>query len=150
MREGEINGKDYFFLSEADFEQRVRQGDFLEHVEFGSYSYGTLKSEVEQKLAAGQSLLLEIELEGARSIKRSTEDAVFIFIRPPDFDELAKRLIDRDTETSAEIKKRLDRAREELASADEFDYIVINDTVAKAAGELEEIINNRLKGANLG
>lgn len=150
MREGEINGKDYFFLSEADFEQRVRQGDFLEHVEFGSYSYGTLKSEVEQKLAAGQSLLLEIELEGARSIKRSTEDAVFIFIRPPDFDELAKRLIDRDTETSAEIKKRLDRAREELASADEFDYIVINDTVARAAGELEEIINNRLKGANLG
>jgi guanylate kinase len=150
MREGEINGKDYFFLSEADFEQRVRQGDFLEHVQFGSYSYGTLKSEVEQKLAAGQSLLLEIELEGARSIKRSTEDAVFIFIRPPDFDELAKRLIDRDTETSAEIKKRLDRAREELASADEFDYIVINDTVARAAGELEEIINNRLKGANLG
>jgi guanylate kinase len=150
MREGEINGKDYFFLSEADFEQRVRQGDFLEHVQFGSYSYGTLKSEVEHKLAAGQSLLLEIELEGARSIKRSTEGAVFIFIRPPDFDELAKRLIDRDTETSAEIKKRLDRAREELASADEFDYIVINDTVAKAAGELEEIINNRLKGANLG
>lgn len=147
MREGEVDGREYYFLSRDEFEERIEAGDFLEHVEYGSYSYGTLKSEVERNLEEGRSLLLEIELEGARSIRKKTSGAVFIFIQPPDFEELAKRLTDRETETSAEIEKRLDRARLELAAADEFDYIVVNDTVARAADELEEIIikhmNNR-------
>lgn len=146
MRAGEVNGRDYFFLTEAEFVQRVSDGDFLEHVKYGSYSYGTLKREVDKNLAAGCNLLLEIELEGARALRENTEGAVFIFIKPPDFDELARRLIDRDTEAAAEIDKRLRRAREELASADEFDYIVVNDYVDRAASELEAIIINSLKG----
>ncbi|MHB1002338.1 MAG: guanylate kinase [Thermoleophilia bacterium] len=146
MREGEVDGREYFFLTGDEFARRVDRGDFLEHVQYGSYSYGTLKSEVESKLAAGSSLLLEIELEGARSIRKNIEGAVFIFIMPPDFDELARRLVDRDTEDPAEIDKRLARAREELASADEFDYIVVNDQVEKAANELERIIINSLEG----
>lgn len=146
MRAGEADGREYFFLTPEDFAARVRQGDFLEHVQYGSYAYGTLKSEVDKNLASGRNLLLEIELEGARSIKRNTAGAVFIFIMPPDFDELARRLTDRGTEETAEINKRLERAREELASADEFDYIVLNDVVARAARELEEIITNSLEG----
>jgi guanylate kinase len=146
MRAGEVHGREYFFLSEEEFAERVSEDDFLEHVEYGSYHYGTLKSEVERNLAAGSNLMLEIELEGARSIRGAIDEAVLIFIKPPDFEELARRLTDRDTENSVEIEKRLDRAREELASTEEFDYIVVNDTVERAVGELEEIINKLLKG----
>lgn len=146
MREGEADGREYYFLSPEDFAEHVQQGDFLEHVQYGSYSYGTLRSEVDKNLAAGRNLLLEIELEGARAIKREVSGAVFIFIQPPDFEELARRLVDRATEETAEIEKRLARAREELASAHEFDYIVVNDLVDRAARELEEIIVNILEG----
>ncbi|RJQ43796.1 MAG: guanylate kinase [Gaiellales bacterium] len=146
MRAGEAEGREYFFLSEEDFARRVSEGDFLEHVRYGSYSYGTLRSEVEKNLATGRTLLLEIELEGARSVRKNARDAVSIFIRPPDFEELKRRLVGRDTEDPAEIEKRLERAREELASADEFDYIVVNDNVDRAADELERIIIDSLKG----
>lgn len=149
-REGETHGRDYYFLSPEEFAGRVRRDELLEHVDYGSYSYGTLRSEVENNLAAGRNLLLEIELEGARSVRRKLPGAILIFIEPPDFEELKRRLIGRGTDDSDEIEKRLARAREELASADEFDYIVVNDDVERASRELEEIIANRIKGADLG
>lgn len=144
MRAGEVDGRDYFFLSEEEFKRRVREGEFLEHVRYGSHAYGTLRSEVERSLDKGSALLLEIELEGARAVRRNAEGAVFVFIKPPSFEELTRRLTGRDTEDAAEIEKRLDRAREELASADEFDYIVVNDDVERAAGELETIIKDNI------
>lgn len=146
MREGEKEGREYFFLSPAEFERRVRQGDFLEHVQYGAYSYGTLKSEVEKNLASGRNLLLEIELLGARAVRKAMPGAILVFIEPPDFEELERRLTDRETESTAEITKRLERAREELASAQEFDYIVVNETVDRAAQELVKIINANLEG----
>lgn len=139
-RQDEQQGREYYFLTPDEFEARVKEGDFLEHVRFGSQRYGTLKSEVAKSLDSGKSLILEVELEGARAVRRRLPEAVLIFIAPPDFDELKRRLTDRNTEVAAEIEARLDRAREELASQDEFDYIVVNQTVDQAADELREII----------
>lgn len=144
-RQDEQDGREYYFLSGEEFEERVRQGDFIEHVEFGFNRYGTLKSEVEKSLAAGRNILLEVELEGARAVRRQIPGAVLIFIAPPSYEELRRRLTDRDTEAENEIAARLERAREELASKEEFDYIVVNKEVEPAAAALERIINDSLK-----
>lgn len=146
-RPEEQDGREYYFLSGEEFEERVRQGDFIEHVEFGFNLYGTLKSEVEKCLAAGRNILLEVELEGARAVRRQIPGAVLIFIAPPSYEELRRRLTDRNTEAEKEIAARLQRAREELASKEEFDYIVVNESVEPAAAELERIIKDSLKEA---
>jgi len=141
-RKDEQQGREYFFLTPEEFEERVGAGDFLEHVSYGANRYGTLKSEVVKQLDAGRSVLLEIELEGARSIRRQMPEAVLIFIAPPSVEELRARLAGRNTESDDEVKSRLERAEEELASQDEFDYIVVNQSVAQAAAELEEVIRS--------
>lgn len=147
IRKGEQQGREYFFLSPEEFEERVNQGDFLEHVNYSNNRYGTLKSEVEKSLGAGMSVLLEVDLHGALAVRRQMPDAVLVFVAPPHFDELERRLMERNTEAAAEIDARLERAREELASQDKFDYIVINESVDKAAGELEDILIKEIEEA---
>ncbi len=142
MRAEEQQGREYFFLTPEEFEERVDAGDFLEHVSYGSNRYGTLRSEVVKQLDAGKDVILEIELEGARNIRRQMPEAVLIFIAPPSVEELRARLAGRNTEADAEREVRLARADQELASQAEFDYIVVNRTVAQAADELESMIRS--------
>jgi len=144
MRDGEQEGREYFFLTHEEFEKRAAQGDFLEHVTYGSNRYGTLRSEVIKQLEEGRNVVLEIELEGARNIRRKMPEAILVFIAPPSVDELRSRLAGRNTEADAERKARLERAEEELASQHEFDYIVVNKTVEQAADELESLIRSSL------
>ncbi len=144
-RPDERQGREYFFLTQAEFEKRIKVGDFIEYVNYGANYYGTLRSEVEASLQSGRNVILEIELEGARNIRRRMPGAVLIFIAPPDFEELRRRLKERGTEDTATIDARLARAREELAAQKEFDYIIVNDSVDKAADELEKAIRNALK-----
>ena len=148
MRPDEQQGREYYFLTPAEFENRVREGDFIEHVDYGANRYGTLSSEVTANLEAGRDVMLEIELEGARRVRRLIARAVLVFIAPPDFEELRRRLTARKTETPAAIAARLERAREELAAREEFDYIIVNDDVDKAADELEAAIRSALKEEN--
>ncbi len=147
-RPEERQGREYYFLSPQEFEDRAKKGEFLEHVKYGSSSYGTLKSVVEDDLAAGRNVILEIELEGARNVRRLLPEAALIFIAPPDFAELESRLRGRSTEAEEEVAARLERAREELASRNEFDYIIVNQTVDQAAAELEKVIKTELEGGS--
>lgn len=145
-RSEEKQGREYYFLTPEEFEDRVKAGDFLEQVKYGANRYGTLRSEVVKQLDSGKSVLLEIELEGARNIRSRMPEAVLIFIAPPSVEELRLRLAGRNTEADAEREVRLERAGEELASQDEFDYIVVNRTVEQAADELEKVIKSTLEG----
>ncbi|MDO8735657.1 MAG: guanylate kinase [Thermoleophilia bacterium] len=144
MRAGEQEGREYFFLTPDEFDQRIAHGDFLEYVTYGSNRYGTLRSEVVRQLESGRNVVLEIELEGARNIKQKMPEAILVFISPPSVDELRSRLAGRNTEADAERKVRLERAEEELASQHEFDYIVVNKAVVQAAEELERLIKSSL------
>ncbi|MCL4472442.1 MAG: guanylate kinase [Actinobacteria bacterium] len=141
-RAEEIDGREYYFLTPDEFEERVKAGDFLEYVSYGNNRYGTLKSEVVRQLDSGEDVILEIELEGARNIRKQMPEAILIFIAPPSVEELRSRLAGRNTEADTERKLRLERADEELASQKEFDYIVVNQTVSQAADELEEYIRS--------
>ena len=146
-RPDEVNGREYHFLSPEEFEDRVNKGEFLEHVTYGSNSYGTLRSSVEEELEAGRNVILEIELEGARNVRRLMPEATLIFIAPPDLEELERRLRIRSTEADAEIAARMERARVELAARNEFDYIIVNRIVDQAAAELEKAIKSALGGS---
>jgi guanylate kinase len=116
-------------------------------VEYSGNFYGTVRREVEEKLASGLDVILEIELEGARAIRRALPDAVQVFIAPPSFGELAARLRGRQTEAEQAISTRLQIAERELAAAAEFDYVVVNDNAQRAAAEVAAIITERRKGA---
>lgn len=146
LRPGELDGRDYHFLSEAEFEQRIRAGDFLEHVVYVSgQRYGTLNSEVERILGGGKSCILELETAGARRVKELRQDAVTIFVAAPSFDELRRRLEERATESAGEIGERLELARRQTAEAGDFDHVVTNDDVERAVGELEQIVSAELE-----
>ncbi len=137
---------DYHFLSPERFEQEVQRGSFLEHVSYAGNRYGTLRRELDRHLDAGRSVIVEIELEGARTIKRLMPEAVSVFIAPPSLDELARRLTDRDTDTADQIAARLSEGERELAAMAEFDHHVLNDDVTRASEELAGIIR-RATGA---
>lgn len=139
-RPGEEHGREYYFLSKEEFEEKIRTDNLLEYVCFVGNYYGTLKSAVEEKLAAGVDVLLEIEVEGAMNVKRKFPDSVLVFVLPPSFAELAERLKGRGTETAEVIEKRLLRAREEFMCAEQYDYVILNDEVELAAGRLENIL----------
>lgn len=141
-REGEINEKHYYFLSEKDFDQKIQNGDFLEWEEFyGGKKYGTLRSEVDKKLKSGYFVLLDIEVKGAVNIKQIYGDqALSLFIRPPSLQVLKQRLQDRGTETNETITLRLDRAKEELTYADRFDQVIINDDLETAYSEVKNAV----------
>ncbi len=146
-RRGEEDGCEYWFLSDAEFVRRVHEGDFLEHVTYVSGKrYGTLRSEVDRIAAAGRMPLLELETEGALNVKEDVPGAVTIFITAP-IPELERRLRERASESEGEIGERIGLARKQLAQADEFDYVVLNDDVARATRELEEIVQREVAAA---
>lgn len=141
-REGEINAKDYYFLSRVQFEQMIANHELLEWAEYAGNYYGTPKLPVLEKIAQGNIVILEIEVLGANQVKKSFPSATRVFILPPCVEELEKRLRNRGTDTPEVITKRLTKAREELAVSHEFDYQVVNDTLDKAMTDLEHIINS--------
>jgi guanylate kinase len=144
-RPGEADGREYHFLDEAAFRAGVASGDFLEWVEYSGNLYGTLRSEVEAKLAAGDDVVLEIELIGARAVRAAMPEAIAVFIAPPSMAALAERLRGRGTESAAAIAKRLQRAEAEVAAAEEFDHVVVNDDAGRAAAEVVAIIEAQRK-----
>jgi guanylate kinase len=135
-RAGEVEGVDYHFVSDAAFDALVANGDLLEHATFAGNRYGTPRRPIEERLAAGLPALLEVELQGARQVRRAMPDARLVFLAPPSWDELVARLTGRGTESAEEIARRLDVARVELAAVEEFDDIVVNTTVEEAATRL--------------
>ncbi len=140
-RDGEINGMHYFFISKEEFEKMISEDMFLEYACYSGNYYGTNKNFVAQKINEGKSVLLEIELQGALQVMKKCPDAVTIFIKPPTFEELEKRLRGRHSEDEASILKRLKAAKEELNNADKFHYVIENDVVDKAVDELIAIYN---------
>jgi guanylate kinase len=144
-RPGEADGREYYFMDESVFRAATDAGDFLEWVEYSGSLYGTLRSEVERKVAAGDDVILEIELIGARAVRETMPEAISVFIAPPSMSELAERLRGRGTETAAAIAKRLHRAETEVAAADEFDHVVVNDDAGRAADEVAAIIAAKRK-----
>lgn len=144
-RPGEVDGREYHFLDESAFRAAVDAGDFLEWVEYSGNLYGTLRSEVERKVAAGDDVILEIELVGARAVREALPEAVTVFVAPPSMAELAERLRGRGTETAAAIAKRLHRAQTEVAAAEEFDHVVVNDDAGRAADEVVAVIEAQRK-----
>ena len=139
-RPGEVDGREYFFVDPDRFKEMVENDELLEHAEYVANSYGTPRAYVEEKLAAGMNVLLDIEVQGARQVHEKKPDAVMIFIIPPSLEELEKRLRGRGTDTDRAIEARLIRARQEYQEADFYDYLIINDDAGKAAEELSAII----------
>lgn len=139
-RPGEVDGREYHFMSRAEFARLVDQGAFLEHAEFAGNRYGTLNTELDRIMDTGRSVILEIELQGARNVRRVRPDSVSVFIEPPSLDELARRLRDRATDAEEEIEARLEVARTEVAARDEFDHVILNDEIDRATAELVRII----------
>ena len=139
-RPGEIDGREYFFIDRERFEKMVENDELLEHAVYVGNYYGTPRKFVEDKLDAGNSVFLDIEVQGARQVKEKKPDAVMVFLIPPTLDELRKRLEKRGTESEETICNRLSRAREEYAEADFYDYIVVNDDPDIAAAELNAIL----------
>ncbi len=143
-REGERDGRDYHFLSTEEFERRMRAEDFLEYATYSGNYYGTLRSEVERRLAAGRSVVLEIEVQGARQVRAAMRESVQVFIAPPAPVVLRERLDARGTDAPEAIDARLEVAAQEMAAQDEFAHRVVNDDLGRAAAELEGIVRAEL------
>lgn len=139
-RKGEVNGVNYYFLSKEDFLQRREQGEFLEWAEVYGNFYGTPRAAVEKSLSIGNDLILEIDIQGARQVKSVFPEGVFIFLLPPSKAELKKRIQGRATDSEEVIAKRLSCVDQELTSIMNYDYVVINDQVEKAAAQINAII----------
>ena len=143
-RPDERHGLEYHFLTGEEFERRVQAGEFLEHVSFAGNRYGTLRSEVEQRLRDGGNVVLEIEVAGAREIKRQIPDAVLVFVAPPTMADLEARLRGRRQNTETEICDRLQIAAEELLAQPEFDHVITNDDVDRAAADLAQLMRTAM------
>ena len=139
-REGEKHGENYFFLSKEEFVTCVEKGEFLEWAEFSGNMYGTKRPYVDEKLALGKNLILEIDTKGALNVKKIMPEATLIFILPHSFEDLEARLRGRHTETEEAIQKRLESTRLEMENSKQFDYQVVNDSVENAVLKLEEIM----------
>jgi guanylate kinase len=135
-REAEVNGVHYHFLSEADFDRRVAAGEFIEHAEYAGNRYGTLKSELTRP---ARGIVLEIDVQGARQVRERLPEARLIFIEPPSFEDLERRLAGRGSDRPEQIERRLAAARDELAAAGEFDHRVVNDDLQHALQELSRL-----------
>jgi guanylate kinase len=133
-RSGEVDGRDYHFLSPEDFDRKVEAGQFLEHATYAGNRYGTLRSEVEEG-----PVVLEIEVQGARQVRDALPESVQVFIAPPSNEELRARLLERGTDSPETIRRRLDVAEEELRAKDEFDHVIVNDDLNEAVRELVEL-----------
>jgi len=137
-RAGEVDGRDYRFVGPAGFDELIARGELLEWAEIhgGLQRSGTPRAPVEQALGAGRPVLVEVDLQGARAVKATMPESMTVFLAPPSFDELVRRLRGRGTETDAQLARRIQTAQEEIASCHEFDVVVVNDDVARAADEL--------------
>ncbi|MFC8683057.1 guanylate kinase [Microbacterium ureisolvens] len=139
-RPGEVDGEHYFFVDDAEFDRMIAEGELLEHATVhNAYRYGTPRGPIEKALAEGRTVLLEIDLQGARQVREADPSATLVFLLPPSWDELVQRLVGRGTEDAAERARRLRTARTELASQAEFDYRVVNDDVARASDEVARL-----------
>jgi guanylate kinase len=144
-RAGERDGRDYHFLGAEEFDRRARANEFLEHAAYSGNRYGTLRSEVERRLAAGASVLLEIEVQGARQVRAAMPEAALVFIAPPDPGTLRERLERRGTDDEAAVAERLRTAELELDAQQEFAHVIVNDELEQAARELERIVRDELR-----
>ena len=139
-RPGEVNGREYYFVSRERFAEMVEQGELLEHAEFVGNCYGTPRAPVLEQLEKGRHVLLDIEVQGAAQVKKAMPEAVTVFLCPPSLKELERRLRGRGTETEETILRRLKTAEYEMTLAPEYDYTVVNDEVERAAAVLAEIL----------
>lgn len=139
-RPGEQDGREYFFVDFERFREMVENDELLEHAEYVANRYGTPRSYVEKRLNEGMNVLLDIEVQGARQVRRKMPEAVLIFIAPPSLAELERRLRGRGTDSESAIEGRLIRARQEYQEADFYDYLIVNDDLEKAAAQLNAII----------
>jgi guanylate kinase len=147
-RPSEIDARDYFFLTEDEFRKSIERGDFLEWAQFAGHYYGTPKTFVDEQLSRGRDVILEIELEGARQIVEKRPDALMIFITPPSFEELERRLVARHTDGRASIQRRLAIGKEEMEAVlngvwqapRQFDYVIVNESIDGASDELARIL----------
>jgi guanylate kinase len=143
-RLGERDGVDYHFLTRAEFDRRVAAGEFVEHADYAGRSYGTLRSELDDRVRAGVPVVLEIEVQGARQVRASVPGAVQVFIAPPSLDALRARLIGRGTDDAGEVERRLRVAEEELTAQPEFAHVVVNDRLEDALRRLTAIVAQEL------
>jgi guanylate kinase len=142
MRPNEIDGKDYFFLTKAEFQRRVEAGEFAEWEEiYGDY-YGTLRSEIDRAISAGEHLIFDVDVRGGLSIKQLYLDTLLIFIRPPSIETLYERLRKRHTEDNVTLARRMDRVPMELALGNQFDHQVTNDILERAIEEVQALVHN--------
>lgn len=143
-RPGEVEGEHYFFVDDAEFDRMIEAGELLEWATVhNAYRYGTPRGPVERAIAAGDSVLLEIDIQGARSVRRAMPEATLVFLLPPTWDELVRRLVGRGTEGPAEQQRRLETAKVELAAVDEFDHQVVNREVGEAAQKIVDLMRPR-------
>ena len=148
-REGEVHGREYFFLSVEEFEAMIKNDQFIEHARYVSNYYGTPRSYVEEKMAEGKDVILEIEIQGALKVKEKFPDTLLVFVVPPTAEDLKNRLIGRGTETMDVIESRMDRALEEAEEMESYDYILVNDTVEKAVEDLHNLIQSQHMKASI-
>jgi len=144
-RAGERDGVDYHFLSREQFDRLVTAGEFLEHAEYAGNRYGTLRSQLEDRLRAGHPVVLEIEVQGARQVREAMPEALQVFIAPPSLDALRVRLMGRETDDVEEVEHRLCAAEGELAAQPEFGHVVVNDRLEEALEQLTEIVTRELR-----
>ena len=139
-RPGEVEGRDYHFLTKEEFKQRVERGEFLEHAEVYGNMYGTMRAPMEGVLAEGRIYLLEIDVQGANQLRALGEPGTYIFIAPPDSDELRRRLAQRGTETPEMLERRLHKAEDELREREKYDHVVVNDDLDRTVIEVRKLI----------
>ena len=145
-RPGERDGVDYYFLSDAEFDGKVLNGDFVEHAGYSGHRYGTLRAELDRRLARGAPVVLEIEVQGARQVRETMPEAVQVFIAPPSEEALRTRLVGRGTDVPEQVEARLRTAHEELRAQGEFPHVVVNDRLDDAVEALAELVRGSIAG----
>lgn len=144
-REGEVDGKEYFFKATEEFEKMIAQDELIEYARYVNHYYGTPRSYVEEQLENGKDVILEIEIQGALKVKEKFPDTLLVFITPPSAKELRRRLIGRGTESMEVIEQRLARAKEEAEGIDDYDCLIVNDDLESCVDELHSVIQNEKK-----
>ena len=139
-REGEVDGRDYHFLSREEFKRKVERGEFVEHAEVYGNMYGTLREPMRKAMAEGKVYLLEIDVQGANQLRALGEEGTYVFIAPPDFEELRRRLAGRGTETPEMLERRLHKAEDEWRERVKYDHVVVNDRVERAVAEIRKLV----------
>lgn len=139
-RDGEEDGVSYFFKSRSEFEKMIENDELIEYAEYCGNFYGTPKCHIEQLLAEGRDVILEIEVQGAMKVRSKTPDGVYIFVLPPSMEELRNRIIGRGSETEESLNRRLDRAQKEYAFINQYNYVIVNDTLDEAVQDLDDIL----------